>query len=241
MMRNQYLEQKPDVEELIASHMELVRQIAWHMHGRVYSSIEIEDLIQIGYFGLVTAAQNYTLREGATFASYAGIRIRGAIVDHLRKSSNLCRTTIEMQKKANVAARELRNRLGHEPTSAEVAERMNISEEEMHSWNQAFQANVHQSLDSVYDDFSIWFESSENTPEENINEEELRNLLKDALRTLPEREALVIQLYYVEALNEYEIAEVLEVTTGRVSQIKKSAISSLRHFLGEREALILKG
>ena len=240
MMRNQYLEQKPDIEELITSHMELVRQIAWHMHGRVYSSIEIEDLIQIGYFGLVTAAQNYTLREGATFASYAGIRIRGAIVDHLRKSSNLCRTTIEMQKKANKAGRELRNRLGREPTSAEMADHMDISEEEMHIWNQAFQANVHQSLDSVYDDFSIWFQSPDNTPEENINEEELRNLLKDALRTLPEREALVIQLYYVEELNVYEIAEVLEVTTGRVSQIKKSAIGSLRHFLGEREALILK-
>ena len=239
-MRNQYLDQKPDVEELITRHMELVRQIAWHMHGRVYSAIEIEDLIQIGYFGLVQAAQNYTLREGATFASYAGIRIRGAIVDHLRKSSNLCRTTIEMQKKANLAGRELRTRLGREPTSSEMADHMDISEEEMHSWNQAFQANVHQSLDNVYDDFSIWFESSENTPEENINEEELRNLLKDALRTLPEREALVIQLYYVEELNVYEIAEVLEVTTGRVSQIKKSAISSLRHFLGEREALILK-
>lgn len=111
----------------------------------------------------------------------------------------------------------------------------------MHNWEHAFQANVHQSLDSVYDEFSIWFESPENTPEENINEEELRNLLKEALRTLPEREALVIQLYYVEELNVYEIAEVLEVTTGRVSQIKKSAISFLRHFLGEREALILKG
>ena len=241
MMRNQYLEQKPDVEELITSHMELVRQIAWHMHGRVHSSIEIEDLIQIGYFGLVTAAQNYTLREGATFASYAGIRIRGAIVDHLRKSSNLCRTTIEMQKKANVAGRELRSRLGREPTSAEMADHMDISEEEMHGWEHAFQANTHQSLDSVYDDFSIWFESSENTPEDNINEEELHRLLKDALRTLPEREALVIQLYYVEELNVYEIAEVLEVTTGRVSQIKKAAIGSLRHFLGEREALVLKG
>ena len=240
-MERGYPEQNPNVEGLISDHMDLVKKIAWHMHGRVYSSIEIEDLIQIGYFGMVTAAQNYTLREGATFASYAGIRIRGAIVDHLRKSSNLCRTTIEMQKKANVAGRELRNRLGREPTSAEMADHMDISEEEMHSWNQAFQANVHQSLDSVYDDFSIWFESSENTPEENINEEELRNLLKDALRTLPEREALVIQLYYVEELNVYEIAEVLEVTTGRVSQIKKSAISSLRHFLGEREALILKG
>ena len=241
MMRNQYLEMKPDVEELITGHMELVRQIAWHMHGRVHSSIEIEDLIQIGYFGLVTAAQNYTLREGATFASYAGIRIRGSIVDHLRKSSNLCRTTIEMQKKSNVAERELQSRLGRKPTAGEMAKHIGIPETEMLEWQQAFQANVHQSLDSVYDDFSIWFESSENTPEENINEEEHRRLLKDALRTLPEREALVIQLYYVEELNVYEIAEVLEVTTGRVSQIKKSAVGSLRHFLGEREALVLKG
>lgn len=240
MTRNQYLEIKPDVEDLITGHMELVRQIAWHMHGRVHSSIEIEDLIQIGYFGLVTAAQNYTLREGATFASYAGIRIRGAIVDHLRKSSNLCRTTIEMQKKSNVAERELQSRLGRKPTASEMAKHIGISESEMLEWQQAFQANIHQSLDSVYDDFSVWFESSENTPEENINEEELRRLLKDALRTLPEREALVIQLYYVEELNVYEIAEVLEVTTGRVSQIKKSAVGSLRHFLGEREALVLK-
>ena len=241
MMRNQYLEMKPDVEELITGHMELVRQIAWHMHGRVHSSIEIEDLIQIGYFGLVTAAQNYTLREGATFASYAGIRIRGSIVDHLRKSSNLCRTTIEMQKKSNVAERELQSRLGRKPTAGEMAKHIGIPETEMLEWQQAFQANVHQSLDSVYDDFSIWFESSENTPEENINEEELRRLLKDALRTLPEREALVIQLYYVEELNVYEIAEVLEVTTGRVSQSKKSAVGSLRQFLGEREALVLEG
>ena len=108
----------------------------------------------------------------------------------------------------------------------------------MHGWEHAFQANTHQSLDTVYDDFSMWFVSPENTPEENINDDELRRLLKDALRTLPEREALVIQLYYVEELNVYEIAEVLDVTTGRVSQIKKSAICSLRHFLGERQALI---
>ena len=118
---------------------------------------------------------------------------------------------------------------------------MEISDDEMSSWQQAFQANVHQSLDSVYDEFSVWFVSPENTPEENINDEELRRLLKEALRTLPEREALVIQLYYVEELNVYEIAEVLDVTTGRVSQIKKSAVSSLRHFLGEREALVVKG
>ena len=234
-MKNQYLEQKPDVEELITSHMELVRQIAWHMHGRVHASAEIEDLVQIGYYGLVLAAQNYTVQEGASFASYASLRIRGSIVDHLRKNSNLCRTTIQMQQRANKAEHQLQTQLGRPPKSEEVAEKLGITNEEMMEWEQAFQANVHQSLDSVYDDFSIWFVSSENTPEENMSDGQLREMLKTALRTLPEREALVIQLYYVEELNVYEIAEVLEVTTGRVSQIKKAAIGRLRNFIQDMD------
>lgn len=230
-MRNQYLEEKPDVEELITSHMELVRQIAWHLHGRVHASTEIDDLVQIGYHGLILAAQNYTVQEGATFASYASLRIRGSIVDHLRKNSNLCRTTIQMQQQANRAERELQTQLGRPPSKEEIARKIGITEDEMMGWEQAFQANVHQSLDSVYDDFSIWFVSPENTPEENISDSQLRDVLKRALKTLPEREALVIQLYYVEELNVYEIAEVLEVTTGRVSQIKKAAIGKLRSFM----------
>ncbi len=230
-MRNQYLEEKPNVEELITNHMELVRQIAWHLHGRVHASTEIDDLVQIGYYGLIVAAQNYTVQEGATFASYASLRIRGSIVDHLRKNSNLCRTTIQMQQQANRAERELQTQLGRPPSKEEIARKIGITEDEMMTWEQAFQANVHQSLDSVYDDFSIWFVSPENTPEENISDSQLRDVLKKALKTLPEREALVIQLYYVEELNVYEIAEVLEVTTGRVSQIKKAAIGKLRSFL----------
>ena len=230
-MRNQYLDQKPDVEELITSHMELVRQIAWHMHGRVHASTEIDDLVQIGYYGLVLAAQNYTVQEGATFASYASLRIRGSIVDHLRKNSNLCRTTIQMQQQANRAELELQTKLGRSPSKDEIARKIGITEDEMMGWEQAFPANVHQSLDRVYDDFSIWFVSPENTPEENISDSQLRDVLKSALKTLPEREALVIQLYYVEELNVYEIAEVLEVTTGRVSQIKKAAIGKLRNFM----------
>jgi RNA polymerase sigma factor for flagellar operon FliA len=230
-VKNQYLDQKPDVEELITSHMELVRQIAWHMHGRVHASTEIEDLVQIGYYGLVLAAQNYTVQEGASFASYAGLRIRGSIVDHLRKNSNLCRTTIQMQQQANKAERELQTQLGRAPKKEEIAKKLGITDDEMMGWEQAFQANVHQSLDSVYDDFSVWFVSSENTPEDNLNDNQLRDVLKGALKTLPEREALVIQLYYVEELNVYEIAEVLEVTTGRVSQIKKAAIGRLRSFI----------
>ena len=232
-MKADYQQYQPDVEELVTSHMDLVKRIAWHIHGRVHASAEIEDLIQIGYYGLVLAAQNYTLREGASFASYAGIRIRGAIVDHLRKNSNLCRTTIQMQQKAKEAEETLKHQLGREPSIRDVAEYLGITVEAMQEWEQAFQANVHQSLDSVYDEFSIWFVSGDNTPEENINDTELRGQLREALKTLPEREALVIQLYYVEELNVYEIAEVLEVTTGRVSQIKKSAVTRLRNYLAE--------
>ena len=89
----------------------------------------------------------------------------------------------------------------------------------------------------MYDQFSVWFASDQNTPEEQLSESELQDVVKDAIRTLSEREALVIQLYYVEELNVFEIAEVLDVSTGRVSQIKKSAILHLREFIEKANGL----
>jgi RNA polymerase sigma factor for flagellar operon FliA len=230
-MKAGYPEQQPNVERLIVDNMNLVKKIAWHMHGRVRAAIEIEDLMQIGYYGLVTAAQKYSPKEGATFVSYAVLRIRGAIVDHLRKSSNLCRTTIQMQQKAKKVEEELRSSLQRNPTPAEMAEKMGIELNEYREWEKAFNANIHQSLDEVYDEYSMWFVSKENTPEENLDRNQLKTILTTGLKDLPEKEAMVIQLYYVEELNVYEIAEVMEITTGRVSQIKKSAISLLRNHI----------
>jgi len=226
-----YSDTSKNINALIENNMGLVRKIAWHMHGRVKSAVEIEDLIQIGMYGLVTAAQNYVVKEGVSFASYAGIRIRGEIVDHLRRNSNLCRTTIQMQQKYNASLEKLSRRLQREPKNAEIAKDMGLEESELDNWEQAFAANTHQSLDSVYDEFSIWFASEDQSPEDELSETELRKNLVEALKTLPEREAMLVQLYYVEELNVYEIAEVLEITTGRVSQIKKSAVSRLREFI----------
>ncbi len=233
-MKASYPEQQPSVESLIVDNMNLVKKIAWHMHGRVRSAIEIEDLMQIGYFGLVTAAQKYSPKEGATFASYAVLRIRGAIVDHLRKSSNLCRTTIQMQQKQKKAVQFLVGSLQREPVPSEIAEKMGLDLNEYREWEKAFNANVHQSLDEVYDEYSMWFVSKDNTPEENLDRSQLKNILTDALKELPPKEAMVIQLYYVEELNVYEIAEVMEITTGRVSQIKKSAVLLLRSNIENR-------
>ena len=86
-MRADYTDAQFEPETLISTHMDLVKRIAWHLHGRVHSAIEIDDLLQIGYVGLITAAQKYSKQEGVAFASYASLRIRGAMVDHLRKSS----------------------------------------------------------------------------------------------------------------------------------------------------------
>ena len=226
-----YSDTSKNINALIENNMGLVRKIAWHMHGRVKSAVEIEDLIQIGMYGLVTAAQNYVVKEGVSFASYAGIRIRGEIVDHLRRNSNLCRTTIQMQQKYNASLEKLSRQLQREPKNNEIAKDMGLEDSELDNWEQAFAANTHQSLDSVYDEFSIWFASNDQSPEDELSEIELRENLVEALKTLPEREAMLVQLYYVEELNVYEIAEVLEITTGRVSQIKKSAISRLREFI----------
>ena len=233
-MKASYPEQQPNIESLIVDNMNLVKKIAWHMHGRVRSAIEIEDLMQIGYFGLVTAAQKYSPKEGATFASYAVLRIRGAIVDHLRKSSNLCRTTIQMQQKQKKAVQFLVGSLQREPVPSEIAEKMGLDLNEYREWEKAFNANVHQSLDEVYDEYSMWFVSKDNTPEENLDRSQLKNILTDALKELPPKEAMVIQLYYVEELNVYEIAEIMEITTGRVSQIKKSAVLLLRSNIENR-------
>ena len=230
-MKASYPEQQPNVESLIVDNMNLVKKIAWHMHGRVRSAMEIEDLMQIGYYGLVTAAQKYSPKEGATFASYAVLRIRGAIVDHLRKSSNLCRTTIQMQQKQKKAVESLLGSLQREPLPSEIAEKMGLELNEYREWEKAFNANVHQSLDEVYDEYSMWFVSKDNTPEENLDRSQLKSILTEALKELPEKEAMVIQLYSVEELNVYEIAKVMEITTGRVSQIKKSAVSLLRSYI----------
>ena len=222
---------KHNIKDLVKDNITLVKKIAWHLHGRVSAIIEIEDLIQIGMLGLISAAQNYTPQKDASFSSYANIRIKGEILDYLRKNSNLCRATIKMKKMSEKASLMLRHKLGREPHNNEIAKELMMTTEKYYEWTNAFEANVIRSLDDSYDEYSQWFVTKEMNPEENINHTELRNGLKDVLGKLEGNEALIIQLYFVEELNVYEIAEVMGVSTGRVSQIKTSAIKRLRENL----------
>jgi len=224
---------KPNINQLINDNTNLVKKISWHLHGRVNSIVDIEDIIQIGMLGLISAAQNYVPQKNASFTSYASIRIKGEILDYLRKSSNLDRTTILIKKNSEKAINNLRNKLGREPYQNEIAIELGMPSEKYLEWSHAFEASVIKSLEDSYDDYSNWFITNDLNPEDQINEVELRENLKKSLKTLKGKEALIIQLYFVEELNIYEIAEVLEVTTGRVSQIKTSAIRKIREQLNK--------
>ena len=218
----------PNIEDLIKNNFQLVKKIAWHLHGRVQSIIDVEDLIQIGMVGLISAAQNYAPIKDASFSSYASLRIRGEILDYLRKNSSLCRSTIKMKKLTENAVENLNKKLGREPDTIEIAEEINIDHKKFLEWETAFQASTIKNIDDVYDEFSYWFVNKDDDPEKNINNKELKEILKKSLGCLSEKQAMLIQLYYVEELNIYEIAKILDISTGRVSQIKSSALQLIR-------------
>ena len=222
------------IEKLVKNNLDLVKKIAWQIFGKVNNVVEIEDLIQQGMEGLIQAAQKYTSKEGVDFTQYAYLRIRGSIIDYLRKNSNLCRTTIKKKQEFDSAYNFLLNKLSKEPTKAELIKHLGITNEEFCYWENAFQANKVQSLDEIYDEFSILFASNNTNPEEQFSDLEMKNLLKNALKNLNQREIMVTQLYYVEELNVYEIADILQISTGRISQIKKTIVEKLRKIIDEK-------
>ena len=221
-----------NVEEIVKQHEGLVRRVAHHVHGRVHSVVEYDDLLQIGFIGLIQAAQRYTPQEGVTFPNYAVLRVRGAMYDFLRKNSNLCRKSIRMQQQARITRDNLRRELQREPSQGEVAKALNLTGAELAEWEHVMAANFNSSLDEVYDEYSTFFASKEPSAEQKIDQGTLRETLLVALKDLSEREALVLQLYYVEEFNIYEVAATLDISPGRVSQLKSSAFKRMREALG---------
>ena len=126
----------------------------------------------------------------------------------------------------------MQKQLGREPSKYELIEKLGIKDEEYNYWEKAFEANTLQSLDQAYDEYSILYASSSNDPEISLQDKQLKDQIKEALSVLNQREAMVAQLYYVEELNIYEISEIMEISTGRISQIKKVIIEKLRNEIG---------
>ena len=218
---------KPTPEDLVRTHMPLVRRIAWHVHARVASAIDVEDLAQIGMVALVEAANSFEDR-GHAFATYATLRIRGAMIDHLRRHATICRAAIVRRRELAQVRARLESRLGRGASEAEMAEEMGLAAADYREMVDDSQAVHQESIDEVYSDHSMWFADAEERADEAVDRERLQLAVAEAIRALPERDALVMQLYFVEEMNLEEIGQTLGVGAARVCQIKKAALDRMR-------------
>jgi RNA polymerase sigma factor FliA len=219
-------------EQLARKYMPIVRKIAWHVHGRVSSAIEIEDLLQIGMLALVEAANGYEDR-GFGFPTYAQMRVRGAMIDHLRRHATLCRSGMARRKQINAVRSRLEQRLGRVPTEAEMSAEMGLSPADYRELADSAEMVQNQSMDEVYSDQSMWFADLEDRADEVLEKESLKAALAQCITKLPEREGMVLQLYFVEEMNLEEIGATLDIGAARVCQIKKAALDKLRVLLKE--------
>ncbi len=222
---------RTDPERLVRNHLALVRKLAWHTHARVSTALDIEELVQIGMIALIEAARSFEDRGHAAFATYATVRVRGSMIDALRKQATMCRSALRRRREIAAARDAAAAALGRAPTETELAAQMEIPLPELQTALTATQGVRYESIDEVYSDHSIWFANDEPDAFETLQSSQLRNNLMEAIKNLPEREAQVLQLYFVEELNLEEIGQTLGVGAARICQIKKAALDKVRKML----------
>jgi RNA polymerase sigma factor for flagellar operon FliA len=219
----------PD-EELVRAHTPLVRRIAYHLMARLPPSVDVHDLIQSGMIGLLEAARNYTPARAASFETFAGIRIRGAMLDELRRSDWTPRSVHRKVREVAETMRQVENETGGDADSAEVMRRLGLDSSEYNQILADAASSRILSLSSpdAGDDALDVPDTANRGPAQDLEENGLREALAAAIAELPERERLVMSLYYDEELNLKEIGEVLGVSESRVCQIHGQAVVRLR-------------
>jgi RNA polymerase sigma factor for flagellar operon FliA len=228
--------QERSYEDLVMQYAPLVKRIAYHLMNRLPPSVQADDLIQSGMIGLLEASRNYDPTQGASFETYAGIRIRGAMLDEIRRSDWTPRSVHRKARLVAEAMRGIENREGRDARDVEVAEALNMSLEEYHQVLQDASGCRIFSLDELSAVGEIGFENGGKGspgPYDGLQQNSFKTALADAISGLPERERLVIAMYYDEELNLREIGQVLGVSESRVCQIHSQATMRLRARLSE--------
>jgi RNA polymerase sigma factor for flagellar operon FliA len=230
--------QQGDLDALVTRYAPLVKRIAYHLSGRLPASIQPGDLIQAGMIGLIEAVRHYDAAQGASFETYAGIRIRGAMLDEVRKSDWAPRSVYRKAREMARAISKVENAKGGSAKDHEIAEALGMTLEEYHQTLQDVSGHRVLSFEDVALDEERLADSlidKADDPSQAMQGEEIRRELVQAITSLPERERLVLSLYYHEELNLREIGQVLEVTESRVCQIHGQALLRLRARLSVRK------
>jgi RNA polymerase sigma factor for flagellar operon FliA len=225
----------PGPDALVQEYAPLVKRIANHLRARLPDGIEVDDLVQVGLIALLDAARQYSPAKGASFETYAGIRVRGAMLDEVRATDWTPRSVYRRQRELTAAIQAVENRTGQAADARGIAAELGVPLEEYHQLvGQATACRVF-SLDAADEDGDSvvgQLPDPEAGPAAALESEELRQEVAAAIRSLPEREALVMSLYYDEELNLKEIGAILGVTESRVCQLHGQALARLRARVG---------
>ncbi len=220
-------------DDLLEQHADLVKRIAYHLANRLPPSVQVDDLVQAGMIGLLDAARNYDQGRNASFKTYASIRIRGAMLDEIRKNDWIPRSVHTKAKLLAGAIRTVENREGRDARAQEIADELGISLEKYHDLLKSANGKKVLSLDETVSedgDGSLMDALPDEAPSpmENMQEQDVKNVLAEAVAGLPERERMVMSLYYDDELNLREIGQVMGVSESRISQIHSQAIIRLQ-------------
>ena len=217
--------------ERVVEHEQLVKRIAFHLMSRLPASVQVDDLIQAGMIGLIEASRKFDPEQGASFETYAGIRIRGAMLDEIRRTDWTPRSVHRKARDVAEAVRKIENEQGRDARDVEVAAAMGLELDEYHKILQdATGCRIFSFEDpgTIGEDGYTASTEQPNQPLENLQHSDFKRGLATAIKGLPERERLVMALYYDEELNLREIGEILGVSESRVCQIHGQALIRLR-------------
>jgi RNA polymerase sigma factor for flagellar operon FliA len=220
-------------EALITEHLNVVKFQALRMYARLPSSIQMDDLYNYGIIGLIDAVDKYDSSRGVKLKTYAELRVRGAILDGLRELDWVPRSYRRRQREVEAAFHKIEGKLGRAGTDNEVAEELNIPLDDYYSWLDNLKGvNITpiEATDSENEEgphFSVPDKES-NSPEKVFEKKQIKVLLADYIDTLPEKERMVLSLYYFESLTMKEVGKVLKITESRISQLHSQAIMRLR-------------
>ena len=231
-------------EKLIIEYAPLVKYVAGRLSVHIGQHVEYEDLISYGVFGLIDAIDKFNFEKGVKFETYASLRIRGSIIDSIRKMDWVPRTLRQKNKQLEAAYTELEFALGHEPTAENLAEKLNISVDEVNDMLKKSSVVSLISLDDYLDqNHEISFSGAPQnpqteSPESQYERQEVRQMLTDAIDKLSEKEKRVITLYYFEDLTLKEISSIMGVSESRISQIHSKAVLRLQSKLGRFKSIL---
>ncbi|MCL6270083.1 FliA/WhiG family RNA polymerase sigma factor [Sansalvadorimonas sp. 2012CJ34-2] len=224
------------IQDLVNAQAPMVRRIALHLSDRLDRMVDVDDLIQSGFIGLLEAAHRYDPTTGVPFDAYALTRVRGAMVDELRRSDWCPRTLRQQGKQIRKAKNELEQSLSRPVQTRDVAEHLNMPLEVVQKAETRLEAASSISLDTLVEDRGDSWDvlgSTEETPFSPLLKKADSQELASALQTLPEREQLILHLYYEKEMNLKEIALIIELTEARICQLRKKALATLSQKMSE--------